>query len=190
MSKHFIALRVRPLRKWSDVAAASEHGKRIRNVGHVDLSRSHLNLHWTVDPKTGRLQPVDQPADIARCLRTRAGQLGARWHKTAIVGTEIMFITSPDFFKAGDGSTDQARAAIWAEACLEAWQGLFPGQSVAARLDLDETTPHLSVCFLPLHERRYRSATRALKEPNEVFDGMAMAAHGRPRVELGVAERT
>ena len=165
MGKHFIALRVRPMRKWSDVSAASEHGQRIRNVEHVDLSRSHLNVHWTVDPKIGCLQPVDQPADIVRCLRARAGQLGARWHKTAIVCTEIMFIASPEFFEASDGSTDHARSRTWAEACLEAWQGLFPGQSAAARLDLDETTPHLSVFFLPLHERRYRSATRALKEP-------------------------
>lgn len=165
MSMHFIALRLRPLKKWADVVAASEHGQRIRNVEHVDLSRSHLNTHWSFDPKAGHLQPVHQPADISRCLRTRADQLGARWHKSAIVGTEIMFIASPEFFDTGNGATDQARAAAWAAACLQAWEGLFPGQSVAARLDLDETTPHLSVFFLPLHERRYRSATRALKVP-------------------------
>jgi hypothetical protein len=111
------------------------------------------------------LAPVDAPADIAACLRKRANQIGARWHKTAIVGTEIMFIASPEFFLAEGGATDFVRAQRWAEACMGAWEGLFPGQSVAARLDLDETTPHLSVFFLPLHERRYRSVTRALKEP-------------------------
>jgi hypothetical protein len=168
MSTHYIALRVRPMKKWADVAAATQHGQRIRNVEHVDLTKSHLNTHWSFDGAKGHLQPTDHPTDIAHCLRTRAGQLGARWHKTAIVGTEIMFIVSPEFFGIGDGLTDHSRAQNWAEACLRAWEGLFPSQSVAARLDLDETTPHLSVFFLPLHERRYRSATRPIKEPKAV----------------------
>lgn len=165
MSKQMIALRVRSLKKWADVAAATEHGQRIRNVAHVDLSLSYLNVHWTHDPEAGCLGRSDAPADITECLRKRAHQLGARWHKTAIVGTEIMFIASPGFFFTADGKCDHARAHRWAEACLAAWEDLFPGQSVAARLDLDETTPHLSVFFLPLHERGYRSATRTLKEP-------------------------
>lgn len=165
MGKHFIALRVRPLKKWADVAATTEHGQRIRNVAHVDLTRSDLNVHWSYDQAAGGLVPVDAPADIAACLRKRANQIGARWHKTAIVATEIMFIASPGFFLNKDGATDFARAQRWAEACMGAWEGLFPGQSVAARLDLDETTPHFSVFFLPLHQRHYCSATRALKEP-------------------------
>ena len=143
MSKHFIALRVRPLKKWSDVAAATEHGQRIRNVAHVDLSRSHLNAHWVHDAKAGGLVRADAPADITACLRRRANQIGARWHKTAIVGTEVMFIASPGFFNGSDGGCDHARAQQRAEACLRAWQGLFPDQSACARLDLDETTePH------------------------------------------------
>ena len=165
MGKHFIALRIRPLKKWADVAAATEHGQRIRNVAHVDASRSSLNVHWSHDPAVGGLAPVDAPAEIATCLRKRADQLGARWHKTAIVATEILFIASPGFFLSDSGTTDLVRAQCWAEACISAWEGLFPGQSVAARLDLDETTPHLSVFFLPLHSREYRSAARALKEP-------------------------
>lgn len=165
MSKPKIALRIRPLKKWADVVAATQHGQRIRNVEHVDLTRSHLNAHWAFDVATGQLQPTDQPADIAHCLRMRAGELGARWHKTAIVGSEIMFIASPEFFQTNNGTCDHGRAHSWAEACLRAWDGLFPGQSVAARLDLDETTPHLSIFFLPLHERRYRSTARALKQP-------------------------
>lgn len=165
MSKPKIALRIRPLRKWADVAAATAHGARVRNVAHVNLSRSSLNAHWTFDAPTGRLQRENGPADIAHCLKARAGQLGARWHKSAIVGTEVMFIASSEFFQNANGKPDRQRALHWSDACLQAWQGLFPGQSVAARLDLDETTPHLSVFFLPLHERRYRSASRALKQP-------------------------
>ncbi|MCZ8017153.1 MAG: plasmid recombination protein [Limnobacter sp.] len=165
MGKYFIALRVRPLKKWADVAAATEHGQRIRNVAHVDLTRTDLNVHWSYDPAAGGLVPIDSPADIAACLRKRANQIGARWHKTAIVSTEVMFIASPEFFLTEGGATDPARARRWAEACMEAWEGLFPGQSVAARLDLDETAPHFSVFFLPLHERQYRSSARVLKKP-------------------------
>lgn len=165
MSQPKIALRIRPLRKWADVAAATQHGARVRNVEHVDLSRSPLNTHWTFDAAKGRLESAEGPADIAQCLKARAGQLGARWHKSAIVATEVMFIASPEFFENDDGEPDRQQALRWSEACLQAWQGLFPGQSVAARLDLDETTPHLSVFFLPLHERRYRTSARVLKEP-------------------------
>lgn len=165
MSQPKIALRIRPLRKWADVAAATHHGARVRNVEHVDLSRSSLNAHWTFDAAKGRLERAEGSADIAQCLKARAGQLGARWHKSAIVATEAMFIASPEFFESDDGEPDRQLALRWSGACLQAWQGLFPGQSVAARLDLDETTPHLSVFFLPLHERRYRTTARALKEP-------------------------
>jgi hypothetical protein len=116
MSKHFIALRLRPLKKWSDVAAATEHGQRIRNVPHVDLSRSHLNVHWVHDANAGCLVRTDAPADISACLRRRANQIGARWHKTAIVGTEVMFIASPDFFQRSDGGCEatQTRSSVCA----------------------------------------------------------------------------
>lgn len=165
MSKHFIALRIRPLKKWSDVAAATQHGQRVRKVDHVDLTRSHLNEHFEYDPASGGLAKIAGPADIAAAFRRRALQLGARWHKSAIVATEAMFIASPEFFRAADGEIDLSLARRWSEACLRAWEGLFPGQSVAARLDLDETTPHLSIFFLPLHVRRYQGETRQLRSP-------------------------
>ena len=165
MSKPKIALRIRPLKKWSDVAAATQHGQRIRKVDHVDLAKSHLNDHFEYIEASGRLEPIKGPPDITAALRRRAQQLGARWHKSAIVGTEVMFIASPEFFQSVDGRIDLSLAKRWAEACLQAWDGLFPGQSVAARLDLDETTPHLSIFFLPLHKRRYQSETRPLRNP-------------------------
>nr|WP_254216571.1 plasmid recombination protein [Tabrizicola sp. TH137] len=160
-----ICLRVRPLRKWADVAAATEHGRRVRKAAHIDLTRSQMNEHYVFDPDAVQLERCETPADITRCLRARAGELGAKWHKSAIVATEIMFIASKSFFTRSDGTVDTALANDWSDACLRAWERLFPGQSVAARLDLDETTPHLSVFFLPLHERRYRSQSRVLRQP-------------------------
>lgn len=166
MSKPKIAVRVQPLRKWADVGAATQHGQRIRSLEHVDKTRSALNVHYQVCPKSGRLKRSKVPADITACLRRRADALGASWHKGAIVGTEVMFIASPEFFATRQGSIDLALARRWADACIDAWEGLFPGQSVAARLDLDETSPHLSIFFLPLHERHYRSSARPLKNPD------------------------
>lgn len=165
MSKTTICLRIRPLRKWADVAAATEHGRRARKTEHVERSRSHLNEHYVFSPDTSQLERSLTPADIALCLRSRATSLGARWHKSAIVATEVMFIASRAFFTRRDGSIDREVAQHWSVACMRAWERLFPGQTVAARLDLDETTPHLSLFFLPLHERQYRSLSRALKEP-------------------------
>jgi hypothetical protein len=180
MSKPMISLRVRPLKKWADVAAATQHGQRVRNVEHVDRTRTHLNVHYVFDAEAGCLVKNAEAADIAGCLRDRAEALGARWHRGAIVGTEIMFIASPAFFFASDGDLDRALAQSWADACIQAWEDLFPNQSVAARLDLDETSPHCSVFFLPLHDRHYRSSIRTLKTQdggnlkvshNKVFGG-------------------
>ena len=132
---------------------------------HVDIARSHMNVHYVFVPSRGRLEKSNTPADITLCLRDRASSLGARWHKSAIVATEVMFIASQSFFSRGDGSIDLELARDWSDACMRAWERLFPGQTVAGRLDLDEMTPHLSLFFLPLHERKYRSQSRNLMEP-------------------------
>ena len=147
MTKPMICLRVKPLRKWADVATATQHGRRGRRMEHVDAARSHMNVHYVFVPSRGRLEKSNAPADITLCLRDRASSLGARWHKSAIVATEVMFIASRSFFSRGDGSIDLQLAQDWSDACMRAWERLFPGQTVAGRLDLDETTPHLSLFF-------------------------------------------
>lgn len=152
-----IAVRVKPLKKWSDVAMATKHGRREDLSKHVDPDRTKDNLHWQLrrDETTNRtvLRPQDTGADIEEAFLLRAKENGAKWRKNAIVGTELMFIASPEFFLDKDDPGYKAHAKKWAVDCIKAATKKFPGMIAAARLDLDETTPHLSLFFLPIYAK-------------------------------------
>lgn len=177
-----IAVRVKPLKQWSDVSNATRHGKREDPSKHVDRSRTHLNKHWlsmdieNPDGSVGRkVMPTEQPVDIAAAFKDLADKRGAKWRKNAIVGTEMLFIASPDFFGAA-GPQREKLANEWALKCITAAIKKYPGQVAAARLDLDETTPHLSVFLIPTYQKSYdgekRQSSRKPKRTishNQVF---------------------
>lgn len=177
-----IAVRVKPLKQWSDVSNATRHGKREDPSKHVDRSRTHLNKHWVSmdvpnpDGSMGRkLMPTSEAPDIAAAFKDLAERRGAKWRKGAIVGTEMLFIASPDFFGPAGPERDKL-AAEWAEKCLRAALKKYPGQVAAARLDLDETTPHFSIFLIPTYQKKYdgeaRKSTRKPKRTishNQVF---------------------
>lgn len=168
----YIAVRVKPLKKWSDVANAARHGRREDPARHVDRSRTHLNRHWAVTG-TCEFEERPEPANIEKAFNIAAAIVGANWRKGAIVGTEMLFIASPEYFNDYDtewdvldgkaGSLNAQRVNKWAEDCLVAAQARFPGQIAAARLDMDEKTPHLAVFMLPMYEKTYEGSGRARK---------------------------
>lgn len=168
----YIAVRVKPLKKWSDVANSARHGRREDPAKHVDRSRTHLNRHWAVTG-TCEFEEHPEPADIEKAFNITAAIVGANWRKGAIVGTEMLFIASAEYFNHYDsewdaidgkpGTLNAQRVNKWAEDCLAAAQARFPGQIAAARLDMDEKTPHLSVFMLPMYEKTYEGSGRARK---------------------------
>lgn len=157
---HKIAVRVKPLKKWSDVSNATRHGRREDPARHVDRSRTHLNHHygWTLD-EGGQpvLRKQDEPVDIEAAFRASAEHHGAKWRKGAIVGTELLFIASPEFFTdaGAPGSPEYlAHAKEWAVACASSVKKRYPSMAAAVRIDLDEKTPHVSVFMLPMYEKQ------------------------------------
>lgn len=161
---HKIAVRVKPLKQWSDVSNATRHGAREDPAKHVDRSRTELNMHWRSipDPKNGQkrlMAPQDGPVDIAEAFRDLAEYRKAKWRKGAIVGTEMLFIASPGFFGPPGQQRDE-KARKWAQDCLKAAMKRYPRQIAAARLDLDETTPHFSVFLLPMYQKEYAGKAR------------------------------
>ena len=175
---HKIAIRVKPLKQWSDVSNATRHGKREDPAKHVDRTRTHLNQHWLseTDPEgKTRINLKSDPVDIETAFVDLAKRKGVKWRKGAIVGTEMLFIASPGFFGPPGPNRDQ-KAREWAMDCLRATARKYPGQVAAARLDLDETTPHFSVFMLPTYVKDYageeRKSTRKPKRAishNQVF---------------------
>lgn len=179
---HKIAVRVKPLKQWSDVSNATRHGKREDPAKHVDRTRTNLNEHWISEmvpqpdgSSKWMLNRTSDPVDISAAFKAVAERTGAKWRKGAIVGTEMLFIASPGFFGPPGPERDK-KAAEWSRDCLRAAMKKYPKQIAAARLDLDETTPHFSIFLLPTYEKSYegeaRKSTRKPKKTishNQVF---------------------
>ena len=157
---HKIAVRVKPLKKWSDVANATRHGKREDPARHVDRSRTHLNHHYgwmlNADGKPV-LRKQNEPVNIEEAFKALAAHHGAKWRKGAIVGTELLFVASPEFFtEVGEpGSAEYlAHARKWAVSCAAEVKKRYPDMVAAIRVDLDEKTPHVLVFMLPTYEKQ------------------------------------
>lgn len=175
-----IAIRVKPLKKWADVSNMTRHGKREDPSRHVNREHTHQNIHFSfveIEHQTNERGTVTQHGDfgisehdglngldIGEQFQNLAEESGAIWRKNAIVGTEMLFIASPGFFKGERGSEERRdHARSWARDCISELRQKYPGQLACARLDLDETTPHLSVFMLPMYEKTYKATKRAVK---------------------------
>lgn len=184
-----IAIRIKPLKKWADVANMTRHGLRKDPARHVDRTRTMLNEHWVMNEDISKLKRVSEGADLRKCFEHLGKAMGAKWRKSAAVGTEMIWIASPEFFnEAGPkGSKEQdSLAHEWAVACLKATVKKYPSMVAAARLDLDETTPHLSVFLLPMYEKPIRKARENspeliarefLNDPQNKDEAALLAAH-------------
>ena len=180
-STSFSCIRVKKIRTATDARNATRHGRRDRGTfgkSAVDLNRTHLNQHWRFCPDMQELELVDECPDYREALEARREQLRARRPKNGTFGTEMMFTASPALFRGSDGQVDNCQAKTWARACLDLAEERYPGMCVAARLDLDETTPHLSVFIMPVYEKNYGGAKRqSIRKPrrtvshNKVFGG-------------------
>ncbi len=206
MSK--VAVRIKNFRSWADVSNATRHGRRQDPAAHVDRERTKLNVHWELAEDGQRLVRAEQGADIRDCMERLGKERGAKWRKGAAVGTEMLWIASPAFFEQHGprGSAAWMKAAEkWARDCLAETVAGFPGQVAAARLDLDEQTPHLSVFILPMTEKAPQgpragsedakarellddpsaASTEALQAAQEVWDkAEAKRARRKPRVTV------
>lgn len=177
----YSCVRIKKIRTATDARNAYRHGARIRGSfgkSAVDLRRSHLNQHFTFNPDAFEFEQVAQCPDYREEIEARRVAAGARRPKNGTFATEVMFTASPSLFKSDDGSVDLERARSWARACLDISQEKYGNQCIAARLDLDETTPHLSVFILPMYEKTYGGANRrSSRKPrrtvshNKVFGG-------------------
>lgn len=175
-----IAIRIKPLKKWSDVANMSRHGKREDPAKHVNRDLTVQNIHFNfMEDETMRGDRGEvthngdfgivehgegECLDITEEFEYLAERSGAKWRKGAIVGTEFMFLASPEFFEGERGSKERRdHARKWAHDCLHEMRQRYPMQMACARLDLDEKTPHLSVFMLPTYEKTYNGPERPSK---------------------------
>lgn len=153
MSTNFAILKIKKIRSLTDLHNASLHGLRQDKSTHFDLSRTHYNRHWCLGA------PTDRPANWAATVASIMDWKKAKARRGAPVAAEILVSASGPFFE-GDAEGawpmhwSKATVDAWADANIEAFEDRFPGAIAAARLDMDEGTPHLTLCVVPLYWKR------------------------------------
>ena len=178
----YVSVRLKKVRTAGDLANFTRHGRREPGSfkkSLIDPDRSHLNKHWQFDRDTEDLEECDvSQVDYGEAVEKLRVMNKAKRAKNSAMCTEMLFTASPGFFDSPDGSIDRDKAEKWFQACLTAAQERYPGMVAAARLDLDETTPHGSIFILPMYEKSYsgekRKSTRAPRKTvshNKVFGG-------------------
>ena len=110
----------------------------------VDTSRSHLNFHLVTPQRKYRAEAEKQIAEA-----------GCRTRSDSVRVVEALVTASPEFFK---GKKKAEVRAYFTEALtfIEKYQA--KGSIIFAVVHMDEKTPHMHLCFIPLTADKRLSA--------------------------------
>jgi len=121
----------------SSIEAHNERKKeKYASNPDVDTSRSHLNFHL-VTPNGHYRSEADRQIAEAKC-RTRSDSVRL---------VETLFTGSPEFFK---GKTDKQIREYFEYVLDFLKEYIRPETIISAVVHMDEKTPHMHVCFVPL----------------------------------------
>lgn len=151
MPKPYAIIRVMPIKKRADLRNATLHGMRQDGGIHYDPERTLFNRHWMA----GRVErPIDWEDALASVLERR----NVRVRKNGALAAELFLGASPEYFETGDGSADLDPAKLdrWVDANRAAIYGRWGDAVAGMRLDLDESSPHLSVLLVPIYQKPTR----------------------------------
>ena len=110
----------------------------------VDTSRSHLNFHLVSPERKYRAEAEKQIAEA-----------GCRTRSNSVRVVEVLVTASPEFFK---GKKKAEIKAYFQEALDFIQQHQNPRTIISAVVHMDEETPHMHLCFVPLTEDKRLSA--------------------------------
>ena len=110
----------------------------------VDTARSHLNFHLVMPERKYRAEAEKQIAAA-----------GCRTRSDSVRVVEALVTASPEFFK---GKKKSEVKAYFTEALDFIKQNQNPETIISAVVHMDEKTPHMHLCFVPLTEDRRLSA--------------------------------
>ena len=110
----------------------------------VDTSRSHLNFHLVFPERKYRAEAEKQIAEA-----------GCRTRSNSVRVVEALVTASPEFFK---GKKKAEIKAYFQEALDFIQQHQNPRTIISAVVHMDEKTPHMHLCFVPLTEDKRLSA--------------------------------
>ena len=110
----------------------------------IDTSRSHLNFHLVSPERKYRAEAEKQIATA-----------GCRTRSDSVRVVEVLVTASPEFFK---GKKKAEIKAYFQEALDFIQQHQNPRTIISAMVHMDEKTPHMHLCFVPLTEDKRLSA--------------------------------
>ena len=110
----------------------------------VDTSRSHLNFHLVTPQRKYRAEAEKQIAEA-----------GCRTRSDSVRVVEALVTASPEFFK---GKKKSEVRAYFQEALGFIREHQDPKTIISAVVHMDEKTPHMHLCFVPLTEDKRLSA--------------------------------
>ena len=110
----------------------------------IDTSRSHLNFHLVSPERKYRAEAEKQIAAA-----------GCRTRSDSVRVVEVLVTASPEFFK---GKKKDEIKAYFQEALDFIQQHQNPRTIISAVVHMDEKTPHMHLCFVPLTEDKRLSA--------------------------------
>ena len=110
----------------------------------VDTARSHLNFHLVTPQRKYRAEAEKQIAEA-----------GCRTRSDSVRVVETLVTASPEFFK---GKKKGEIKAYFQEALDFIREHQDPKTIISAVVHMDEKTPHMHLCFVPLTEDKRLSA--------------------------------
>ncbi len=102
----------------------------------IDPSRTHLNFHL-----------VDPPGKYRTEVERQIHEAGCRTRTDSVRLVEALITASPDFFK---GKKRSEIREFFREAKMFIEQHQAPETIISAVVHMDEATPHMHLCFVPL----------------------------------------
>ena len=110
----------------------------------VDTNRSHLNFHLVTPERKYRAEAEKQIAEA-----------GCRTRSDSVRMVEVLVTASPEFFK---GKKQAEVKAYFTEALKFIEEHQPKDTIISAVVHMDEKTPHMHLCFVPLTEDKRLSA--------------------------------
>jgi len=168
---HYAILRVERVKSNADLDGATRHGRRADSSTHFDPERSPFNMHWAAGRVTG-------PVDWAEAVQATFDRFGVTPRKNAPLAADFLVAASPEYFSPLDdtGHFNMERVIPWAEAVLAAFHERYPRMVAAARLDLDEGSPHMSICVVPIYTKVTKRTSKHAVSYRKVFGGETISA--------------
>ena len=110
----------------------------------IDTSRSHLNFHLVFPERKYRAE-----------AETQIAAAGCRTRSDSVRVVEVLVTASPEFFKSKKKAEIKA---YFQEALGFIQQHQNPRTIISAVVHMDEKTPHMHLCFVPLTKDKRLSA--------------------------------